>query len=208
MKTIGQIIKDARVRKNYSLKRIEEITRIKSNFIELIENEKWSELPPFPTVLGFVKSLTSPLGISEKTAVATLKRDYPPKVLNINPKPDVSSRFTWSPRLTFIVGIILAMLFIFGYLAFQYIGFISPPRLTLDSPKENQVVDGSSVLVFGSTETDAKIVVNNQPVLVDNDGKFTVSISVTSETKEIIVKTISRSGKETAISRRIQVTSN
>lgn len=205
MKKIGQILKDARVRKNYSLKKIEEITRIKSNFIDLIEKEKWGVLPPFPTVLGFVKNLSTPLGIDENMAVAVLKRDYPPKALNINPKPDVSSRFAWSPRSTFVVGIILVILLVFGYLGFQYIGFISPPRLTLDSPKENQIIDGTNVLVFGSTELDAKIIVNNQPVLVDDNGKFNVSINIARETKEITVKAISRSGKETTVSRKINV---
>ncbi len=205
MKTIGQILKDARVRKNYSVKKIEEITKIKSNFIELIEKEKWGSLPSFPTVLGFVKSLATSLSIDENMAVAVLKRDYPPKALNINPKPDVASRFTWSPRLTFAVGIVLVMLFVFGYLIFQYVGFVSPPRLSIDSPKENQTVEGRSVLVFGSTETDAKITVNNQPVLVDGSGKFTVSIGVAPETKEIIIKAISRSGKETEVKRKIEV---
>ncbi len=205
MRTIGQTLKDARIRKNYSLKKLEEITRIKSNFIGLIEKEKWGALPPFPTILGFVKSLASPLGISENVAVAFLKRDYPPKALNINPKPDIASGFIWSPKLTFAVGIALAILLVFGYLAFQYIGFISPPRLTVDSPKENQLVDRGNVMVFGSTEPDAKITVNNQPVLVDADGKFTVSINVAAETKEITIKAISRSGKETAIRRTIKV---
>jgi len=205
VKTIGQVLKEARVRKNFSLKKLEETTKIKSNFIELIEKEKWGALPPFPTILGFVKNLASPLGISENTAVAFLKRDYPPKALNINPKPDVSSKFTWSPRMTFAAGIGITLLIVFGYLVFQYVRFVSAPRLSLDSPKENQAVDGRSVLVFGSTELDAKIVVNNQPVLVDPNGKFTVSINVSPETKEITVKAISRSGKETSVSRKIQI---
>lgn len=205
MKTIGQILKDARVSKNYSLGYIERVTKIKRSFVEAIEEENWEGLPAFPTILGFVKSLAILLEIDDKMAVAVLKRDYPPKKLNISPKPDMIRKFSWSPKLTFIFGTAAILIVVFGYLAFQYSQFISPPYLNVDSPKEDQVINGKSVIVFGSTELDAKITVNNQPVLIDENGKFSVSIAVTFETHEIMIKAISRSGKTTTISRKIIV---
>jgi cytoskeletal protein RodZ len=205
MKTIGQILKDARINKNYSLVHLEGITKIKSGFIDLIEKEKWEGLPPFPTVLGFVKSLSTTLGVDPKMAVAVLKRDYPPKKLKITPKPDLASKFTWSPKFTFIVGVSAVLLVIFGYFIFQYIHFISPPSLSVDSPKEDQVIVGSSVTVFGSTNSDAKITVNDQPVIVSTDGKFSVSLDIVKGTKEVVIRASSRSGKTTTVSRRIIV---
>jgi len=205
MKKIGQILKDARVKKRLSFRKLEETTKIKAAFIESVEEEKWEALPSFSTVLGFVKSLSAALEVDEKMAIAVLKRDYPPKVLNINPKPDVISRFAWNPKLTFTVGIGAVVIIILGYLAFQYTKFVSPPGLVVNSPKENQVVNGNSVLVFGSTDPDVKITVNNQPVLVDQDGKFSVSIGITQITKEIDIIATSRSGKERVISRKIMV---
>ena len=71
--------------------------------------------------------------------------------------------------------------------------------LTVESPKENQIVMGNSVTVFGSTDSDAKITVNNQPVIVSDDGKFSVSLDVIQETKEIIIMASSRSGKTTTV---------
>lgn len=205
MKTIGQILKDARVSKSYSLMHLEGITKIKSGFIDSIEKEKWNDLPPFPTVLGFVKSLSTTLGVDPKMAVAVLKRDYPPKKLKIIPKPDLGSKFTWSPKFTFIVGVSAVLLVIFGYFIFQYIHFISPPSLSVDSPKENQIVVGNSVTVFGSADDDAKVLVNNQPVIVSTDGKFSVSLDIVKGTKEIVIKASSRSGKTTTVSRKIVV---
>jgi cytoskeletal protein RodZ len=205
MKTVGQTLKEARITKSYSLKHLEGITKIKSDFIDSIEKEKWEALPPFPTVLGFVKNLSTALEIDPNLAVAVLKRDYPPKKLKINPKPDVSAKFAWSPKLTFVVGVLVILLMLFGYLIFQYIHFISPPRLNVDSPKENQVVVGDSVTVFGSTDGDAKIIVNNQPVAVSDEGKFSVNLNIVKETKEIVIAASSRSGKTTIVSRKITV---
>ncbi len=205
MKTIGQILKNARIKKKYSLEKLENTTKIKREFIDSIENERWESLPAFPTVLGFVKSIASALDIDDKGTSAILKRDYPPKKLRISPEPDVSSKFTWSPKLTFLIGLILAGIVLFGYLTFQYVRFNSSPRLLVESPKEGQEIKGREVQVFGSTDVDAKITVNNQPVLVDADGKFSVSMEVLPETEEIIIKSIGRSGKETVVSRRIKV---
>ena len=205
MNTIGQILKSARVKKKLSFGKLEEATKIRAVFIKSIEEEKWNVLPTFTTVLGFVKSLATTLGIDERMAIAVLKRDYPPKKINVNPKPDMLSRFTWSPKLTFAVGIAAVILVVLGYIGFQYAKFISPPDLTVDSPKESQVVDGNSVLVFGSTDPDVKITVNNQPVLVDADGKFSVSLGVTQTTKEIDIIATSRSGKINEVKRNIEV---
>lgn len=205
MKTIGSILKDARVAKKIHLSDIEEITKIKSSFIEAIEDEKWEKLPPFPTVLGFVKSISGAIGVDEKMAAAVLKRDYPPQKLRVSPKPDVSNKVSWSPKLTFAIGVASVLVILFGYLIFQYVHFISPPRLNVESPKEAQIVNGNSVSVFGTTDVDAKITVNNQPVEVSTDGKFSVSLGVVPETKQIIVQASSRSGKVTTVSRTIKV---
>lgn len=207
MRTISQILFDARTQHSYSLERLEKETKIKSTFIGFIEKGEWEKLPPFPTVLGFIKSIAGELNIDEKLAIATLKRDYPPKKLTkITPKPDVSSpKFSWSPKLTFAVGVICILIIFFGYLIFQYVKFVSPPKLYVDSPKEGQLIEDGGVTVFGKTDSDVKIIVNNQPVLVSNDGKFSVELEVSENTKEIVIIGTSRSGKETVVRRKIVV---
>jgi cytoskeletal protein RodZ len=204
MKTIGQILQKERVDKEMTLGDLEKITKIRASFIELIEEEKWEQLPPFPTVLGFVKSISWAVGLDRKMAVAVLKRDYPPQKLKISPKPDVKNKVLWSPKLTFLLGVTFVLMCLFGYLGYQYYKFVSPPRLRVESPKEEQIIVGDSVNVFGSTDSDAKIEVNDQPVTVSDDGKFSVSLSVAPETREVIVKASSRSGKSTTVSRKIQ----
>lgn len=209
MKTIGQILKNARVEKKLSINDLEDVTKIKTSFLRSIENEDWASLPAFPVVLGFVKSISGVLLLDENTTVAVLKRDYPPKKLTINPRPDISDKkMVWGPKTTFFAGIFLIVVAVAGYLGYQYYKFISPPVIRLESPKENQVVAGNSVLVFGSTDTDAKITVNNQPVLVDEKGKFKVELGVGKATFEVVVKAISRTGKESVVSRKINLSQN
>jgi cytoskeletal protein RodZ len=205
MKSIGEIIKNARLKLNLTQVYLEKKTKIKVSFIDSIEKEEWEKLPPFPIVLGFVKSISDELGLDQNMAAAVLKRDYPPKKLRISPKPDVTNKFVWSPKLTFLIGVTFVVMLISFYLTYQYIKFRSPPELNVESPKDMQVVTGRVLNVFGSTDTDAKILVNNQPVMVSDDGKFSVNLDVVPETREVVVTASSRSGKATTISRRIEV---
>ena len=120
MKGIGEILKNARRQKRYSLAKLEQQTKIKESFIANIENQIWESLPEYPVLLGFVKTLAKTLDVDPESAVAVLRRDYPPKVLHINPKPDVEKKIIWSPKTTFVLLAILAALTLGGYLLFQY----------------------------------------------------------------------------------------
>lgn len=205
MNTIGQILRNARLKKGISLIKLENLTKIKREFILKLEKNDWENLPELPVVSGFVKNIASSLGISTSNANAILRRDYPPKKLAINPKPDVSSKFIWSPKLTFAVGISTLLFLVLGYLGFEYMKFIKPPKLNITSPKENEQILQTNVKIEGKTTTDAILTVNNQPIILDQDGKFSSVIEINKDTKELKFVSISRSGKKTEIIRKIIV---
>lgn len=203
MRTIGDILKIARLKKRYSLRRVEKETKIKKEFVEAIENENWTALPEFPVVSGFVKNLASFLSIDIKTAYATFKRDYLPQKLSINPKPDVGGKFIWTPKYTFLVGFLVVILALFGYLGFQFVKFNSPPALEVIKPAENFVATSKKVDVSGKTDSDATVKINNQLVLVGDDGVFNGRVEIFEGTNEIVIIATNRSKKETTIVRKI-----
>ncbi len=205
MNTVGQIIKDARIKKGISLSRLESLTRIKKDFIQKIENSDWDNLPDFPVVSGFVKNLSGSLGISVNNTMAVLRRDYLPKKLAINPKPDVESRFSWSPKLAFVIGVGSLIFLVLGYLGFEYSKFIKAPQIYISSPQENETISKTVVKIKGKTTTDATLTVNNQPVILDQDGNFESEINVDKKTQELVFVVVSRSGMSTEIRRKIEI---
>lgn len=205
MKTIGVVLREARINRGFSRKELEDLTKIKKGFIDKIEREQWELLPEFPVVLGFVKSMASFLELDAVQTTAILRRDYPPKKIPLNPKPDVGKQFTWTPKLTFLTGSILVILTILAYLGFQYLKFTSPPFLSVVEPREGQSVKTRSLEVWGKTDPGATIRVNNQPVLVSTTGEFKTEIEVSKETETVEVKAVSRAKKETTVVRKIQV---
>lgn len=205
MITVGQLLKKARISKKLSREVLEEKTKIKKEFISAIEEGNWDKLPEYPVVIGFVKNIAASVGVDPQKANAILRRDYPPKEISISPKPDISSKFVWSPKATFAAGIAVVIIFIGGYLGYQYLRFVSPPRLVLNQPAEGALVSSNTVKVEGVVDQDATVTVNNQPVLIDDDGLFITDLSVDSSTQEIMVVAKSRAGKETIVSRKIKV---
>lgn len=204
MKSIGNIIREARTAKKISLARLENETKIKKEFLVAIETENWEVLPDLPVLTGFVKNIASALDFSQNQLSAILRRDYPPRKLAINPKPDVADKFTWTPKLTFYVGAFIVAVFILGYLIFQYAKFVRPPILSVLRPKEGAEVTTDLVRVEGKTDPNATVKVNSQPVLVNEDGTFSVDIEIFEKTGEIVVVATSRTGKETVVRRTIK----
>lgn len=197
MNTVGQILKEARVKKGMSLSRLESITKIKKEFIIKIEKGDWNNLPEFPVVSGFVKNLSSALNLSIDNLNAVLRRDYPPKKLAINPKPDMLNKFSWTPKLTFGVGIGTLIILVMGYLGIEYQKFIKPPELEIFSPKINEVILNKKVKISGKTTTDVSLTANNQLIIVDQNGYFTTELEIDNNTKELKFVAVSRSGKAT-----------
>ena len=204
MKNIGETLKEARVKKRFSKKNIAKTTKIKEEFIDSIEKQNWEKLPEFAVVQGFVKSIAHALKLNDEQAVALLGRDYPPKEVRVNPKPDVGGKFRWSPRTTFLLGVGSIILFILGYLSFEYYKFTSPPKLEVNSPTENMQVENLTVNVEGKTEPDATVKINNQLIIVEENGTFSAEIEISPNTEEIVVISVSRSGKETVVRRKIE----
>jgi len=206
VKTIGQVLKEARTNKKILPEQLEFKTKIKKNFIKAIEAEDWENLPAYPVVLGFVRSIAERIDVQTDFALALLRRDYPPKKeVKVSPSPNLENKVVWSPRLTFVLGISSFLILILGYLGIQYVRFISPPELLIDKPKENEQLLSRTVKVEGKTDTDAKVEVNNQPVLVDQDGNFSTDIEISESTSTLLIKSTSRSGKETVIERKIKL---
>ncbi len=203
MRTVGEVLKKAREEKRYSLYKLEERTKIKKEYIRAIEKEEWEKLPEFTVVSGFVKNIAAELGVDEKETAALLRRDYPPKDVTISPKPDVKKKFTWNPRITFVASIIIVLILILGYLGFQYTNFIKPPKLEVYEPQQGMIVESQTVKIVGMVDPESTVVINNQPILINEDGKFEVEIDIGKDTKDLVVVATSRSGKETIVRRDI-----
>jgi cytoskeletal protein RodZ len=207
MKTIGTLLKETRRNKKITLESLEEKTKIKKRFLVAIEKEKWEDLPPYPTVAGFVTSISNFLSLNSTKTQAILRRDYTLQKTISPPKSSFSQKsVSFGPKIVFTFSAILVLLLICSYLLFQYYRFTSPPKLSLKYPQQDITnYNKLEIQIEGHSSAGSTIRVNNQPAIVDDEGKFTTNLSLVEGKNEIEIKAISRSNRETTIMREINV---
>lgn len=196
MKTVGTIFKEAREKKKLSLAEIAKTTKIKEKFLTALEENNWSDLPNFSITRGFTKAYADFVGVDQELALALLRRDFP----QVSDKPaskvesQLYSRTKLTPQATFFIVVALAVLAISAYLVRQYIVFSAPPSL-----ETKLVVDGEKIIVSGKTIQSATVQVNKQPVLLDDQGSFSLTLDRVEVGSVVEIKATSRTGKETVV---------
>lgn len=204
MTTVGELLGQARRKKKISIRALSRTTRIKEGFLRAIEAGAWQNLPDFAVTAGFVRNFAQSVGVAADFAQALLRRDYPQRTESAKPlELKLEPRF-WTPKTTLFVVTGLTVLILAGYLVRQYLIFTAAPPLQIFQPQQNQEVQGQEVEVRGRTSPQATVRVNNQPVLVDENGNFQTQVILGGDqTSIIIVRSESRGGKTTE--RQIQV---
>jgi len=209
MKTVGDLLKKARLEKGLTLDQISTYTKISKKYLEAIEANDFHNLPPAAFAKGFLHTYAGLVDINPQTILAIFRRDYDqddrgriiPRSL-IEPIKPAAPGITPN-MLTFGISLIAAILII-GFFVRQIILFSSAPSLTIREPSVNEVLI-SPVTVRGSTDPQAAVTVNNRNVLVSPNGEFETQLELTNGQHSLIVVSLSRSGKKTVAERVIYV---
>jgi hypothetical protein len=75
------------------------------------------------------------------------------------------------------VGLILAILLIAGYGAFEARKLIAGPEITILSPKDGTATSSSQIIISGIAENISFLTVNDNPSYTDEQGRFSVVLS-------------------------------
>jgi len=208
MKTVGQILKDERKRNFYTLDEIEKATKIRKELLEALEADQYSKLPPATFVQGFIKNYGKFLNLNTEKLLAIFRREFsdskhPPRILESFSNPLDKKRFRITPA-RLLGGVILGLVIIFFiYLWFEYRFLVGVPFLQVQQPQDQQSFSQDTILVLGRTDSEDKAYINNQEIRVDSSGKFSQEIKLSGEVNNIVIKAISKNGKETKMERTV-----
>src|SRR4030042_145212 len=138
MRTVGEILQEARGKKNLSLEEVEKTTKIRKKILELLEEGNWNVLAP-TYIKGLLKNYASYLGLPEEKVLAFFRREYDERKRAVNQKPPAKlpQRFRLTPTMVtslLISGVVIAVIF---YLFLQYRSFTAAPPLEIQEPKDN-----------------------------------------------------------------------
>ncbi len=208
MVKLGQRLHTLRVQKKLTLEEVSQAIKIKPIFLSAIEKGEYNKLPSPAYAQGFVRNYAIYLGLSKAEITALFKREFDEKkAYKVLPDSLVKQEEFPLQRLRFQQSLLLAgaalVLFLI-YLFFQYRAAFLPPSLTVDTPVANSTT-AKEIVVSGKADNNATVYVNNQPVTVSTDGKFSKRLTLFPGNTTISIKATNRFGKETVEQRNILV---
>lgn len=212
--TLGEKLKKLRSDRRISLSEASKHTRIQVKYLECLEDGRYEKLPADVYTRGFLKNYADFLNIDanilirlyekEKGIKDNLERNKSGEQNQKHAKPLRLNPFVLTPKIITISIIALFTLGGFFYLYKEVGSFASAPSLVVLSPEQNAFISGNSVLVEGRTEKDAKLYVNDQPILVNDEGKFREDLTLQAGNNFINVKAVNKFEKETIQTMTVQ----
>jgi len=208
MRTVGQILKEAREQKVYTLEQIEKAIKIRKELLVALESDNYKKLPPPTFVRGFIKNYASFLGLDSNKLLAIFRREFAedrhkPYVMDAFSNPVETPKFKFSPNQLLSGVVVLIVLSFFVYLWVQYRSLVGAPQLTITSPQDQMTVSDPNLLVSGKIDTEGKVLVNSQEITVDSEGNFKETINLTSQVNKVTIDAISKFGQKTQAERTV-----
>lgn len=208
MQTVGQILKEEREAKFYTLEEVEKAIKIRRELLIALESDNYKKLPPPTFVRGFIKNYAFFLGLDPEKILAVYRRGFAeeknkPYIMDAFSKPLEKPRFKLTPAQLLGGVIVLIILSFFAYLWVQYRQFVGAPNLSVISPIDQMTTDNPDIEVAGKTDPEVKVTVNSQEIKVGADGNFDEKITISSQVNKITIEAISKFNQKTDIERTV-----
>lgn len=205
--TLGEKLKKLRSERRISLSDISRVTKIQVKYLESLEEGRYDDLPADVYIKGFLKSYADFFGLDENFFIRFYEKEKGIKNnLAKNKIGTKNKKKTNQISVSFISitpkKIALAIVFVLALAIIIFIykelgSFASVPKLVILSPENNSEIEGKLVAISGSTEKDARLFINGQPILVNDEGNFLENLTLQSGPNAISIKAINRFNKET-----------
>lgn len=201
--TLGEQLKKIRSESRLSLAEVSRETKIPVKYLIMIEEGQHEKLPPDVYVKGFLKSYASFLGVDSKKLISLYLRDKDikqhmegdPKVKHDSIKITKAPRFSITPKMITVILVLVIGIGGFYYLYREIGRFAALPRLVVTNPTGDSSIEGNSIVISGYTDQDAKLAINDQPVIVNDNGQFQENILLQDGLNKITISSVNRFGK-------------
>ncbi|MBI4036440.1 helix-turn-helix domain-containing protein [Candidatus Daviesbacteria bacterium] len=206
MRTVGQILKEEREKKFYTLEEIEKVTKIRKELLGALEADDYSKLPPPTFVQGFIKNYGKFLKLDTDKLLAIFRREFsdrkhPPRILESFANPLEKNKFHLTPAKFISLVVVFLIMAFFVYLWFEFRFLVGPPYLEVTEPTDQTSVSTTSVKVVGKADPEVKVAINNQQIQLDSSGNFHEEIKLGGSVNKLSITATSKFGQTTQIER-------
>ncbi len=185
---IAQELKRAREAKQITLTEVSLALKIKISYLKYLESGDFACLPKGVYKINFLREYAEFLGLSAERLIALYKKEEikPDKDLFIK-KVGRAHYFITIPKLAKNMLIFLAAFLSFAYLFYCLNAIMAPPTLIVNDSFWNTTIKQKEITVFGESDPEAEITINDELVLADKQGNFQKKINLKKGLNTIII---------------------
>ncbi len=210
MKTVGQMLQAARLSQKLELEQAAKVTRIRIDFLRLLESDNYRGLPNATIAKGFIKNYGQFLGENPDQLMAIFRRDFiENRFGQIVPRSfvdPVSQSSMWTPRSTVIAAVVSIFTMFAVYLGFQFWQYLGPPQLLVIVPAGDLSTTHSTVEIIGRTDPEAAVSINGNLISLDKGGEFSIRMPLKPGDNNFRIISVGKNSKTTEIERRVTLT--
>lgn len=199
--TLGEKLCRARKRKGVDLIEAELETKIRAKYLEALESGDFELLPNDIYTKGFLTVYAQYLGLDAKNVTELYDMEKSSRNREVDQTFSVvkmikEKSLVVTPKLIIICLAIVFCLSAVTYIILQVLNFASVPRLAIDSPNRDMVVESETIEVAGLTDPGVNLKINKEPIPVASDGKFIREVSLQNGINTIVISATNKANKE------------
>lgn len=205
MKTAGDLLKNKRLALELNLEEVSRRTKVKPEYLSALEDSDFDRLPNSVVTKGYLKSYAKVLHINPDTLIAMYRRDYEEVMGAIMPHGLVEPLLKRTHLLSIpLILATVAILGFVGFLLYQLVNYWRLPSLEVIQPLDGDLY-GETITIKGRTAPTATIKVDDQTILVNQDGEFSLERKYPAGTHRILIQATDREGKSRLLERTFTV---
>ncbi len=199
MLSVGEILQKERIIQGLTLLDIEKKIKVREKYLRAIEENNWDFFSSKIYITGIIKNYSKILRLDDKKILAFFRRDYEKKD-DVKFKEKISQRYlTPETKEVLRSGFIILVLFFIVYFSYQLLLYFSPPKLTILSPKTNNLARENNVKILGKTDKDAMIVISGQRIYQNKDGIFEYDFPLHEGVNKLTIELTGANGRKTTV---------
>lgn len=205
--TVGEELRKAREGAGLSLDSLSRLLHISAKYLAAIESGSYAELPGEIYGLEFIKRYAVALRMDPSRfarlyrAERTGAQEPAQKAWRLFANPGALRAPGQAARFAALAALIASV----WYASFFGKSFLGPPRLAVASPGEYSETQSSRAVIQGSSRGASLVLLNGEPLPVEQDGSFTQAVSLSPGYHLLRITARGRAGKETSVYRAVLV---
>ncbi|MBI5621799.1 helix-turn-helix domain-containing protein [Candidatus Falkowbacteria bacterium] len=207
--TVAEILSAARKEQGVDLEKIEKFLKINKKYLRALEDGRYDILPSLIYTKNFAKTYGEYLGLDTEHLGELIEKEL--GIVNqLSPQRDqpiepeyLQSKILLTPKMIRYGLAITLALTCLGYLSWQVNAIFSSPRLSLTEPQPDLITQQNSITVIGDTLPEIDLLINNQTVLTDPAGHFTVALDLQTGLNTITVSAKKKHSQPSILTRQV-----